>query len=150
MVALIPGQIAKVDQQGRLAIPQDLLRALSWWSRENQRVVGELTRKGLLRLYPSGAIRELGSASNPDAESEAAYIERAVMADKYRDLALYAAEGRLRLTKEICPWLGFSLGQKVELYAQPFPHCLEVMSMDYRFERLAEAEQLPWTIKRPT
>ena len=149
MPALTPGQIAKVDREGRLSIPMDLLRAVPWWSDATLRVTGELTFKGLMRVYPSSAVSAaLRADSNGDVASDAAYIARAVTADRFRGLSLYA-EGRLRITKEVCPWLGFSLGEKVELYVQPFRSGLEVMSMEHRFGRLidAQAEVLPWTFR---
>jgi hypothetical protein len=104
-----------------------------------------------MRVYPSAAIATaLRSDRDGGIGSEAAYISRAVAADRYRELSLYA-EGRLRMIKEICPWLGFNLGEKVDLYAQPFPYGLEVMTMEHRFSRLhdVEAELLPWTFKAP-
>lgn len=82
--------------------------------------------------------------------SDSDHVERAVIADRYRELALYA-DGRLRLTKEICPWLGFHLGLQTELYVQPFPYGLEVMSQEHRFARLESDDMvLPWTYSPPS
>ena len=151
MAALTPGENAKVDKKGRLAIPAAVLKAVSWWSDyKGGRVTGELTRKGLMRVFPDSAVRSALAAGNGDPSSDADYVANAVMADRYRDLALYK-EGRLYLTKEVCPWLGFGLGETAELFAQPFPYGIEVMSMEHRFERLRDAQDdvLPWTFDPP-
>jgi hypothetical protein len=105
-----------------------------------------------MRIYPNSAMDDvLGRSHEDDADSEPAYILRATSADRYRELSLYA-DGRLRMSKEVCPWLGFSLGERTELYAQPFSNGLEVMTMAHRFARLADAETeiLPWVFKAPT
>jgi hypothetical protein len=54
------------------------------------------------------------------------------------------ADGRLRFTKKVC-WPGFRLGEKAELYAQPFPAALEIVSMKHRFDRLRDVDALPWS-----
>jgi DNA-binding transcriptional regulator/RsmH inhibitor MraZ len=151
MSALIPGEIAKVDKKGRLAIPVRVLKAVSWWAGRSGHVTSELTRKGLIRIFPDSAMAAALRNVEPDAsDSEADYIARAVIADRYRELALYE-EGRLYLTKEICPWLGFRLGEVGELFAQPFHYGIEVMSMEHRFGRLTNAQDdvLPWTFDPP-
>jgi hypothetical protein len=154
MPPLTPGEIAKVDPGGRVQIPSDVLKAVSWWSGESVEVSIELTYRGLIRVYPSSAVRAalLQADKTEVPASEAAYIALAVRADRYRFLKLYGPECRLRLTKEICPWLGFALGEPAALYAQAFPYGVEVMTMDYRFERLSDpqAEVLPWTFTPPS
>ena len=92
----------------------------------------------------------LRGAERDVSRSDADYIAKAALVDRYRELALYE-EGRLYLTKEVCPWLGFRLGEVAELFAQPFPYGLEVMSMEHRFERLKDAQDeiLPWTFDPP-
>jgi hypothetical protein len=152
MPALTPGEIAKVDPKGRVQIAADVLKAVTWWSGATIRVSAELTYKGLVRVYPSSAVRAKLEANDEEPTSEATFITRAVCADRYRDLMLYGApECRLRLTKEVCPWLGFTLGERATLYAQAFPYGLEVMTMEHRFGRLsnAQAEVLPWTFEPP-
>jgi hypothetical protein len=153
MPRLPPGELANVDRDGRLQVPSDVLKAVDWWSGKTLRVCAELTYKGLLRVYPSSAVHEvLKAGDHENLTTEAAYIARAASADRYRELSLYGPECRLRLTKEICPWLGFNLGQPATLYAQAFSYGLEVMSMDHRFSRLieTEADVLPWTFKPPS
>jgi hypothetical protein len=152
MPPLTPGEIAKVDPSGRVQIPSDVLNAVSWWQGESIEVSVELTDRGLVRVYPSSAVRAalwVDKAENPT--SEAAYIAQAVSADRYRFLKLYGRECRLRLTKEICPWLGFALGESAVLYAQAFPYGVELMTMEHRFQRLsdARADILPWTFDPP-
>jgi len=152
MPRLIPGQLAKVDNQDRLCVPLDLLKAVSWWSGKSVRVVAELTAKGLVRIHLASAVEQALLVDEHDAHdsSEKAYLSRAVLVDRYRELALYK-DGRLRMTKEVCPWLGFRLGEQAELYVQPFPNGLEVMTMEYRFERLAgnRTDVLPWALEPP-
>jgi len=65
--------------------------------------------------------------------------------------ASYAAQAAGYLTKELCPWLDYHLGEQPELYVQPFPRGLEVMTMNYRFARLAlrPKDILPWTFEGP-
>jgi hypothetical protein len=128
MATLIPGEIAKVDKQGRVAIPVRVLKAVTWWVGESGSVTAELTRRGLLRIFPDSAmVTARGVVESRPDESDADYITRAVLADRYRRLALYK-EGRLYLTEEVCPWLDFKLGDVTELFAQPFPYGIEIMS----------------------
>ena len=151
MPALTPGEIAKVDKKGRLAIPVAVLKAVSWWAGKSGHVTGELTRKGLIRVFPDSAMgAALSNVEREVSRSDADYIAKAVVADRYRELALYE-EGRLYLTKEVCPWLGFKLGDAAELFAQPFHYGIEVMTMEHRFERLRDAldDALPWTFNPP-
>lgn len=151
MTTLIPGEIAKVDKQGRVAIPVRVLKAVTWWVGESGDITAELTRRGLLRIFPDSAmVTARGVVESRPDESDADYITRAVLADRYRGLALYK-EGRLYLTEEVCPWLGFKLGDVTELFAQPFHYGIEIMSMEHRFGRLADAQDkvLPWTFKPP-
>jgi len=149
MVSLIPGQLAKVDSEDRLCIPRDLLNAVTWWTNERVKVTAELTERGLVRVYLANAVAQTFQY-NEQPESEKAFVTRAVAADRYRELSLYK-DGRLRMTKELCPWLDYHLGEQPELYVQPFPRGLEVMTMNYRFARLAlrSKDILPWTFERP-
>jgi hypothetical protein len=139
MPALTPGQLAKVDLHGRVTVPLDVLKSVAWWTGETVRVTAELTRRGLVRLYPNSAVGRKTASANGAPHSDSAYIIEAVRVDRYRELSLYN-DCRLRLTKEVCVWLGFSLGDKRDLYAQSCEHFLEVMSMEHRFERLHDAE----------
>jgi hypothetical protein len=146
MPALTPGQLAKADQQGRVTIPLDVLKGVGWWTGARVRVTGELTRRGLLRVYTDSVVNStISSNDDGNITSAAGYIAQAVLADRYRALALYG-DGRLRLTKEVCAWLGFSLGEKRDLYCQSSQYFLEVMSMEHRFQRLDDAQDdvLPW------
>jgi hypothetical protein len=72
--------------------------------------------------------------------------------DRIQFLYSWPSRSRVRLFKEICPWLGFDLGQSATLYAQSFPYGVEVMSMEHRFARLlnAESERFPRTFKSPS
>jgi len=153
MPALFPGEIAKVAANGRLKVPSDVLESVSWWKGKTILVSLELTYKGLVRVYPSSAVRKkLDADAAEEIASEAEFIARAASADRYRDVSLYHdPDCRLRLTKDICPWLGFTLGEEVVLYVQAFPSGLEIMTMEHRFERLAAAEAniLPWTFEAP-
>lgn len=152
MPTLTPGELANVDEDGRLQIPVNVLRSVSWWTRKTFPVCLELTRRGLVRIYPDSAVRTmLKDLDSEEPISEAAFMARAIRVDRYRFLKLYGAEYRLRLSKEICPWLGFALGESAVLFAQAFPYGVEVMTMEHRFERLAgsEADVLPWTFNPP-
>jgi hypothetical protein len=125
---------------------------VSWWKGKTIRVSLELTYKGLVRVYPSSAVRKkLDADATEELMSEAEFIARATRADRYRDVSLYHPECRLRLTKDICPWLGFALGEEVPLYVQAFPNGLEIMTIEHRFERLtaAQGDILPWTFEAP-
>jgi hypothetical protein len=153
MPPFFPGETAKVSANGRLKVPSDVLNRVPWWKKETIRVAVELTYKGLVRVYPSDAVRKkLDEENKEEPTSEAEFIARATMADRYREASLYGEpDCRLRLTKDIAPWLGFSLGQEALLYMQAFPKGLEIMTVEYRFERLmaAKADILPWTFQDP-
>jgi hypothetical protein len=153
MPPYFPGETAKVAADGRLKVPSDVLNRVSWWKKEKMRVCVELTYKGLVRVFPNSAVRKkLDADARDEPTSEADFIARAAMADRYREASLYGEpDCRLRLTKDITPWLGFSLGEEVLLYMQAFPNGLEIMTVDHRFERLiaAKAEILPWTFQAP-
>ena len=149
MPSLFPGEIARVTVDGRLKIPSDVLKHVSWWEGKMIRVSLELTYRGLVRVYPYSAVgKKLDADATEEMMSEAEFIARATRADRYRDVPLYADE-RFRFTKDICPWLGFALGEEVPLYVQAFPNGLEVMTIEHRFERLTIAKDaiLPWTFK---
>jgi hypothetical protein len=151
MPRLVPGEIAQVDLQGRVQIPSGVLKSVAWWRSETVRVHAELTYRGLVRVYPTSAVRPLvEDEDGEELSSEAAYVARAARADRYRELSLYGPECRLRLTKEVCPWLGFTLGEPATLYAQAFQFGVEIMTMEHRFGRLsAYTDILPWTFKPP-
>jgi hypothetical protein len=149
MPALFPGEIATVKDDGRLKIPSDIMKSVSWWTGETVRVYAELTYRGLVRIYPCTAVqKKLDADASEELASEAQFIARATMADRYRQVSLYN-DCRLRFTKDICPWLGFWLGDEVPLYVQAFPNGLEIMSVEHRFERLIAAKEnvFPWTFK---
>src|SRR4051794_33748534 len=112
MPALFPGEMATVKADGRLKIPSDVLKSVAWWDGKTVRACVELTYKGLVRVYPSSAVRKkLDADAGEELRSEAEFIARATSADRYRDVPLYSApDCRLRFTKDICPWLGFALG----------------------------------------
>jgi len=151
MPTLLPGEIAKVSVDGRLKVPSDVLKRVSWWKGETIKVSLELTYKGLVRVYPSSAVRKkLDADATEELMSEAEFIAGATRADRYRDVQLYD-DCRFRFTKDICPWLGFALGEEVSLYVQAFPNGLEIMTIEHRFERLTTAKDsiLPWTFKAP-
>jgi hypothetical protein len=151
MAALTPGEIANVDLDGRIKIPSDVLKVVVWWTGKTVRVSVELTYKGLVRVYPSSAVRKRLEVDDiEEVTSEAVFVARAVRADRYRDASLYGdPDCRLRLTKDICPWLGFALGDRAPLYVQAFPNGLEIMTIEHRFDRLtaAQADVLPWTFQ---
>jgi hypothetical protein len=147
MAQLIPGQLAKIDREDRLSIPMEILRNITWWSGEPIRVLAEFRDRGLVRVHGAAA-RAIIDGLDRDLQqetSESAHIARAVLIDRYRELALYK-DGRLRLIKEVCPWLGFRWGEQAELYVQPLGHVLEIMSQDYRLHRLTQprTDSLPW------
>lgn len=151
-IALVPGELANVDAQGRVAIPAAVAKGVVWWSGEAIRVCAELTRIGLVRVFPSSAVAAaLGAQSGSEFTAEADYVALAARTDRYRILTLYGAERRIRLSKEVCPWLGFNLGEPAVLYAQAFPFGVELMTMEHRFGRLSavEADALPWTFNPP-
>ena len=135
-----PGQIAKVDEEGRLSIPIDALRAVEWWKSASVDVIAELVRPGLIRVYLANEaqplidsllheISERPAPANVDAT--------AIVMDRYRPLKLYA-DGRLRFTKEVCTLLAFQLGEHLTLFVQPFPKHLEAMTLEFRAERLIQ------------
>src|SRR5262245_44487169 len=134
MPALFPGETAIVKADGRLKIPSGVLKSVSWWKGETIKVSAELTYKGLVRIYPSSAVRKKRDADAVEGPgSEAEFIARATRADRYRDVPLYYdPDCRIRFTKDICPWLGFTLGEEVQLYVQAFPNGLEIMSIEHR------------------
>jgi hypothetical protein len=133
---IIAGQIANVGEDGRLNIPVDLLRAVEWWKAATCDVVAELIRPEIIRIHPASdarpAIELLLSEISEASQQETA----AVIADRYRALKLYS-DGRLRFTKDVCPLLGFRLGEPTTLFVQPFPKFLEVVTLQFRADRLA-------------
>ncbi len=121
----------------------DVLRAVEWWKDETTEVLAELVNEGLIRVYLAEEARPLVEtlAQNlaglpPDIRFE----RTAVLTDRYRTLTLYA-DGRLRFKKEVAQILGFSLGDRCQVFVQSFPKGLEILSLALRMERLRKDEE---------
>ena len=137
---ITPGQTAKVDEEGRLSIPIDALRAVEWWKSASVEVIAELVRPGLIRVYLAKEAQLLiNSLLNEISErpEPTKHETTAIVMDRYRPLKLYA-DGRLRFTKEVCSLLAFQLGDHVTLFVQPFRKYLEAMTLEFRAERLIQ------------
>jgi|SRR5580704_14205676 hypothetical protein len=133
------GQIANLGEGGRLSIPIDVLRAVDWWDSTSVDVMSELCRFGLFRVYLADEAGPLINALFSEISERPHDVQSetfSIAADRYRPLKLYE-DGRLRLTKEICSLLGVLLGQPAILFVQPFPRFLEIMTLQFRADRLA-------------
>jgi hypothetical protein len=132
--------LQKVDEEGRLSIPIDALRAVEWWKSASVDVIAELVRPRLIRVYLANEaqplidslLHEISERPAP-ANSDAT----AIVVDRYRTLKLYA-DGRLRFTKEVCALLAFQLGEHSTLFVQPFRKHLEAMTLEFRAQRLIQ------------
>ncbi len=135
-----PGQLAQIDEEARLCVPADVLRAVPWWTGEAVDVMAELAEEGLVRIYSMELARPAidglfaGLADLAAAERS----ERlAVLGDRYRTLKFYA-ERRLRLTKEVTQILGFAPGTRTTVFVRSLARGLEITSLAFRLARLAK------------
>ena len=134
-----PGQLAQIDDEHRLCIPADVLRAVRWWKKETVEVTAELVEEGLVRIYLGEEARPLVKTLAEDVAgltNKERYERAAVLSDRYRDLKLYA-ECRLRLTKDVAHVLGISWGDRTSLFVRPIKNGMEIMSLKFRLDRLA-------------
>ncbi len=137
-MSLIRGQIANFGEDGRVSIPIDVLRAVRWWEATSFDVVAELCRAGFIRIYLASVAEPLIAAllsDISDSPDQSTSEIASVVSDRYRPLKLYG-DGRLRLTKEVCSILGIRLGEHATVFVQPFNSWLEIMSLQFRADRL--------------
>jgi hypothetical protein len=141
---LVRGQIAGLAEDGRLSIPMDALRAIRWWEPVPLDVIAELCRVGLIRIHLASEVEPLVAALLSDiseSHDQPSMEIASVVSDRYRPLKLYA-DGRLRLTKEVCSLFEIRLGEKVTLFVQPFKSWLEIMTLQFRADRLLTTASL--------
>jgi hypothetical protein len=145
MPPLASGQIANVDIYGRLALPVDVLREISWWRGDTVRVVVEAYDVGHLRIFEASAIADELDRLSAGVDGEAGLdgIARlAVLADRYRPGVIYK-EKRLPFVRETAAIVDVVLGSKAELFVQPVIQWIEVLTLERRLHRLKNHSAFP-------
>jgi DNA-binding transcriptional regulator/RsmH inhibitor MraZ len=137
-----PAKLANIDTSNRLIIPRPTFSNVSWRRKEAQKVFAELVSPGLVRIYLASDIEEkirdrLSSLSEMPFSDQ--FDRQMVLADRYRPMKL-DKEGRLQLTQDIVPILGFSLNKdQPSLFVQPFGNGFEILSVLAREQRLIDS-----------
>ena len=134
------GSIVSVDGNGRVTLVAGLAVAVGW-TRQKHIVTAELVEPGIFRVYDRDRLApHVASllAQADDLDVPLRMESKAALADRYRDLTLYA-DGRLQLTKEVAAWVGYYPFPvtPAHLFAEAFALGIAVMTPERRASRMA-------------
>ena len=132
-----PSDVVKLDASGRLPIPAEVLKALGWPRAEGQvSLVAEWIDAGILRLHRETDVHEKIVALEQQLQAATSDDVVRALYDRYRVVAFYPKEARVRLTRVVIAALIGTVSPEQLVYVEHGENSIMLFSHEARLQRL--------------
>jgi len=135
----IVGEIGGVAADGRLVIPVEVRKAVTWLvGKDPVPLIAELVSPGRIRLLPTSAVQHLLDEARErlTRDHERSLDHLAAFADRYRHVRYYPSDTRVHFRESVALYLSAGLSGDHPVYVEALGDHIDVMTLSVRNARL--------------